>query len=85
MFDRRYGERLEAAFDQVIFDSIKIYNASPLRLMPPRFKSFETGFVIYSGFTSFPEPISKYINRYFHLMMKRKIFYKFKTCIKRSI
>lgn len=56
-FDREFGRRLEEAFDEVVFKSIKIYNASPLRLIAPVFESFERYFIIQSGFTDHAEPI----------------------------
>jgi hypothetical protein len=56
---------LETVFDFEIYEAVKVFSASPLRLSRPSFKAFDKGFIAYASLTNFPEPLGKRENNKF--------------------
>jgi hypothetical protein len=50
---------LKDIYYSLILEVTKVYNASPLRIIKPTIESDDNGFVIRSGITNFPPPISE--------------------------
>lgn len=58
-FKQNFEKNVKKNFYEPMLSPLSIYNISPLRIIPPKIRASDSGFVIYSGLTNYAPPISK--------------------------